>query len=73
MVATTLNPTQLHLLQMFSHLKDEQNLYELREVLHDYYCRKVEEESKLIWNEKGLSNEIMNEWLNTHIRTPYKQ
>ncbi|GHT68637.1 hypothetical protein AGMMS50239_34130 [Bacteroidia bacterium] len=58
---------------MFSHMKDEQNLLELKEVLHDYYCKKIEEEGKRIWKEKNLSNEIMDEWLNTHMRTPYNR
>jgi hypothetical protein len=48
-------------------------LNELREILHEYYCNKIEEESKRIWEEKNLSNEIMHEWLNTHMRTPYNR
>ena len=72
MEATILNPSQLHLLRMFSYNKDEESLRELKEVLFNYYCQKVDEEGKRIWEEKNLNNEIMNEWLNTHMRTPYK-
>jgi hypothetical protein len=54
-------------------MKDEQNLNELQEVLHDYYFKKVEEDSKRIWGKKNLSNELMEEWKNTHMRTPYKR
>ena len=72
MEAVTLNPTQRHLLRMFSYNKDERSLTELKDALFDYYCQKVSEEGKRVWNEHQLSNEAMNQMLNTHIRTPYK-
>ena len=72
MEATLLNPTQLHLLRMFSHNRDEESLFELKEVLFNHFCLKVSEESRRVWNEKKMSNETMREMLNTHIRTPYK-
>jgi hypothetical protein len=72
MEATLLNPVQLHLLRMFSHNRNEENLHELKEVLFDYYCNKVGEEGKRIWKEKNMNNELMHELLNTHVRTPYK-
>ena len=72
MEATLLNPVQLHLLRMFTYNRDEESLFELKEVLFDYYCQKVNEEGKRIWKEKNMSNETMQELLNTHLRTPYK-
>ena len=45
---------------------------ELKEVWLKHVRNKMAEEGKKVWNEKNLSNEIMHEWLNTHIRTPYK-
>jgi len=72
MLSTTLNPTQLFLLQMFSHTGDEERLKELKEVWLEHVRQRADEEGRRIWKEKNLSNETMNEWLNTHIRTPYK-
>ena len=72
MEATLLNPVQLHLLRLFSHNRDEESLSELKEVLFNYYCQKVNEEGQRIWKEKNMSNEMMHELLNTHFRTPYK-
>ena len=72
MEATFLNPTQLQLLKMFSYNQDENSLKELKEVWLAYVRNKMYEEGRRIWKEKNLSNEIMHEWLNTHIRTPYK-
>ena len=72
MEATLLNPVQLHLLRMFTYNKDEASLVELREVLFEYYCRKLNEEGKRIWKGKNMSNETMHDLLNTHLRTPYQ-
>jgi hypothetical protein len=72
MESAILNPVQLHLLRMFSYNRDEESLNEIKEVLFNYYCQKVDEEGKKIWKEKNMSNEMIHEWLNTHIRTPYK-
>ena len=72
MEATLLNPTQLHLLRMFSYNQDENSLKELKEVWLKHVRNKMDEEGRRIWKEKNLNNEIMHEWLNTHIRTPYK-
>jgi len=72
MESTLLNPVQLHLLRMFSYNGDEESLCDLKEVLFNYYCQKVSEEGKRLWTEKNMSNEMMRELLNTHLRTPYK-
>jgi len=72
MEATVFNPTQLQLLRMFSYNQDENSLKELKEVWLAHVRNKMDEEGRKIWKEKNLSNEAMHEWLNTHIRTPYK-
>jgi len=72
MVSTVMNPTQLHLLRMFSYNKDEESLSELKEILFNYYCQKMNEEGKRVWQEKNMSNEMMHNLLNTHLRTPYE-
>ena len=72
MEATVLNPVQLHLLRIFSYNSDEKSLDELKEVLFNHYCQKVSEEGKKVWKEKNMSNETMQELLNTHFRTPYQ-
>ncbi|MDR1347510.1 MAG: hypothetical protein LBJ63_03640 [Prevotellaceae bacterium] len=71
MESTTLNPTQLWLLQMFARNGDEERLKEVKEVLHNHFCRKVDEEGKRLWVEKNMNEEMMDEILNTHLRTPY--
>ena len=42
MEATVFNSAQLHLLHMMSYMKTNEELYELKNVLSDYYAKKVE-------------------------------
>ena len=70
--ATKLNPTQIHLLQMFDRLKSESELQELKRFLSNYYAPKVDKESEKLWDEKGMSDETIDELLNRHLRTPRK-
>lgn len=44
-IAQTLNPTQIHLLEMFSYCKDAESLQELKNVLSDYYAKKLQNEA----------------------------
>jgi hypothetical protein len=71
MASTTLNPTQLWLLQFFARNGDEERLKELKEVWLEHIRKKVDEEGKRLWVEKNMSEEMMDEILNTHLRTPY--
>jgi hypothetical protein len=72
-VAQPFNPVQLHLLKIFQFTRDETSLTELKDVLFDFYCKKVDEEADRIWKEKNMSNETMRELKNAHFRTPYHQ
>ena len=73
MQSTTLSPIQLQLLHMFSYIKNEESLSELKEVLSNYYFQKAEKEVERVWKEKNMSNEMMHELLNAHYRTPYNR
>ncbi|MDR2496177.1 MAG: hypothetical protein LBD21_03530 [Tannerellaceae bacterium] len=72
MESTKLNPTQLHLLRIFAYHKDEESLNELKAVWLEHVRKKLDAEGRRLWEEKNMSNEMLEEILNTHIRTPYK-
>ncbi|MBR5958658.1 MAG: hypothetical protein IKZ99_09870 [Salinivirgaceae bacterium] len=72
MEATVFNPTQLHLLKMFSRLDSEQDLKEVQQVLSDYYFKKVEKRAAEISKEKKWTPEMLETMANEHFRTPYK-
>lgn len=70
--STTLNPVQLHLLQMFEHTKTKKELEELKKILAEYYAAKADEAMDIVWEEKKLNQSKIDEIAKQHIRTPYK-
>ena len=46
---STLNPTQLHLLKMFSFAKDSKALAEIRAALMEIFAKRVEDDMDALW------------------------
>jgi len=67
-----LNATQLFVLQTFATARNEQEREELTSLYLDYIQKKLNIETEKWWNENQMSNEKIEEILNTHYRTPYK-
>ena len=66
-----LNPTQLHLLKMFSFAKTEDTLFEIKKVLSAYFAQRVEDEMDKLWDDGLWSQEKNESILKEHLRTPY--
>ena len=71
-VRTPLNAAQLDFLQLLGHIKTVEELDELRQVVCDFYARKVDEEMDRLWAEGKWDNEKNEAVLKEHLRTPYK-
>jgi hypothetical protein len=63
-----LNETQIFLLQAFARIGSEEEKSDIQTMLLDYYRKRVDFAAKNI----SLSNEQIEEILNSHYRTPYK-
>ena len=57
---------------MFSRMKSEEELKELKDVLSEYYFKKVEKRAAEIYKEKGWTQDTLDAMANAHFRTPYK-
>lgn len=69
MASTVFNPMQLQLLRMFSYVKTDSQLQEIKAALADYFFKKVEEgmdalEASGEWS-KDKSDAVMQEHLHT--------
>ena len=71
-IRTPLNAAQLDFLQLLGHIKTEEELDELRQVVSDFYARKAEEGMNRLWESGQWNKEKDEEILKTHLRTPYK-
>ena len=69
----TFNPIQLHLLEMFNHCDTDSMMNELKDVLADFYARKVQAEADRMWDDGTLNGEAIERILNEHWRTPYAE
>ncbi len=55
------NPMQIHLLKMFSLDKDEQGLMELKDVLYNYYSKKMNNRLNELWDNGTLNQARLDE------------
>jgi hypothetical protein len=68
-----LNAMQIQFLQSLRFIKTEEMFHELKQIISDYYFKKMEEEADRWWDENEMTNEKLNEmFLNSHYRTSSK-
>ncbi|MBR1409642.1 MAG: hypothetical protein IJ580_00890 [Prevotella sp.] len=73
MEATALNEAQMSILRLLGSMKTIEEVDELRQVICDYYARRVDSEVDKLW-ESGQWNDEKNEAiLSEHLRTPYRK
>lgn len=61
MEATILNPTQMHLLKLFSFNKSEDFAKEIQQVLTRYFQEKLDVETDRLWDKDILNQERLDE------------
>ncbi len=54
---------QLELLKIYSFGITDEQLLEVKDVLSRYFADKATEEMDRLWDEKGWTNDTMDEWL----------
>jgi len=67
-----LNETQLFVLQTFASVHNEKERDEITFLYLDYIQKKIDAATDKWWKENNMTNEKLEEMLNTHYRTPYK-
>ena len=68
-----LNPTQIHILEMFSHCKDDESLQDLKSVLANYYAQRLQNEADSLWEQGILDGEAIENIGKEHWRIPYSK
>lgn len=63
---------QLELLQLFNYGLTEQQLKDIKYLLTKYFAKNATDEMDKIWKERGFTKKTIDDWLNKHLRTPYK-
>ncbi len=67
-ISFPLSNLQVELLKLFAQNIPEQDLIQIKLLIAQYLAQKATELADKVWEEKGLSPEMI---LNRHFRTPY--
>lgn len=55
---------QLELIKSFAYELPEEELKELKNVLTQFFAKRIRQRTKKIWQDKGYSAQTMHDWLN---------
>lgn len=68
-----LNATQQFVLHTFAIAKSDREREEITSLYLDYIQKKMDAETDSLWAEGKISDEKLDEMLQAHYRTPYRQ
>jgi hypothetical protein len=60
---TPLTNLQLELLKLFAHNVTEEQLLDIKDMLTQYFAQQAIREADKIWEQKGYSQDTMEQWL----------
>ncbi len=72
MQLSSMNRSQMMILESFASAKDEQEVNDLMEVLRDFYATRLKKEMKRLWDDGTLNQETLDSLKQEHLRTPYR-
>jgi hypothetical protein len=67
-----LSNMQLELVKMFNYNLPETELQEIKQLLVQYFAKKVSDDMDAEWQRQNWTDETMNVFLNEHLRTKYE-
>ena len=67
------NPAQREVLDVLSCMQTDEDLQALKAVLVQFLNDRLQRELDRLWDNGTIDEVKMNEWRNSHYRTPYRQ
>ena len=58
---TVFNPAQLYLLDVFARIKSDEELNDIKQLVSDYYAKKLDAHLNKLWNEGVLDQKRLDE------------
>ena len=71
--STPFTPFQIEMLEMVARVTSEAEMQDIRRMLGQYFAKQAEDAMDRLWDEGKLNDDVIEEWKNEHMRTPYKQ
>jgi hypothetical protein len=73
MQLSTMNESQMMILESFAGAQDEQELNALMDVLRNFYASRLESEMQRLWDDGTLDQDALDKMRQEHLRTPYRK
>lgn len=71
MMTKPLTNLQVELLKSFNFEIDDEQLKEIKQLLLDYFAKKVSDGMDNLFDDNNWDDSKLDEWSNEHMRTPY--
>ena len=71
--STPFTPFQIEMLELISRVKSESEMKNISRLLGQYFAKQAENAIDRLWDEGKINDDVIDEWKNEHMRTPYKQ
>ena len=71
--STPFTPFQIEMLELTSRVSSEVEMQDIRRLLGLYFAKQAEDALDRLWDEGTLNEDVMEQWKNEHMRTPYRQ
>ena len=71
MEATAFSPYQMKIIGLMEHVKSDEQMKEIGNLLSDYFAQKAVQEADKLWDDKVIDCSTIEKWKNEHLRTPY--
>jgi hypothetical protein len=69
MTESKLTNLQLEILKLFRYDLADKQLLEVKEILAQYFASAATKEMDKLWDNKSWNNELMEQWVNEHLRS----
>lgn len=63
-----LSNLQVELLRLYVNDVSEEDLLAIKQLINDFFADKATQAADKVWDERGYSNETMEQWLRTDLR-----
>jgi len=70
--STPLTNLQRELIKLFAREVPEEDLKNIKQLIANYFAEKTMDAADKAWEEKGWTDDDIQQLLNTKLRTPYK-
>ena len=63
---------QLELMNALNSIRSEAELNEFKDLVARYFAEKAQKAIDVLWEEGVINEEVIEQWGNEHMRTPYR-